>query len=172
MDIDSPQPTPRKQTPPDKNVAGLREGALAPCHVEHLIVALEAKELVRDRSARNEVLLSQLEELPSLVEARIRSLRQKVIAANDRAELAHRQVDEIVNSSIWRLLVSAYRSFSDFGARKASGRNYQLVSSDHWRDNSGITVAKASPQVAGSTDWSLRSLTPPRTISTPARSAS
>ena len=41
MDIDSPQPMPKKQTPLDKNVAGLREGALAPCHVERLLVALE-----------------------------------------------------------------------------------------------------------------------------------
>jgi hypothetical protein len=74
--------------------------------VQHLIVALdEAKELVRDLSARNEILASQLEEVAGQVEARIGFLEQKITAANDHAERAHRQVQEIVNSRIWRFLV-------------------------------------------------------------------
>jgi hypothetical protein len=106
MAIDSAQPTPRKTSPSDASVADLPEGALSLLHVQHLILALEeAEELVRDLSARNEVLISQLEEVPRLLEAQIGSLQRKIAAANDRAELAHRQVQEIVNSRIWRFLV-------------------------------------------------------------------
>jgi len=94
----------RKMSHSDESVAPPREDLTQ--QVQNLIAALdEANELVRDLSARNEVLVSQLEEVPRLLDAQIGSLQQEITVANDRAELAYRQVQEIANSRIWRFLV-------------------------------------------------------------------
>ena len=74
--------------------------------VERLIAALdEAHELIRDLSAKNEILVSQLEQLPRLHRAQIKLLQDSTNAAIERAADAQRQVQEIATSRIWRFLV-------------------------------------------------------------------
>ena len=77
-----------------------------PRDVERLIASLdEAHELIRDLGAKNEVLVSQLEQLPRLHREQIALLQESTNAAVERAADAQRQVQEIVNSRIWRALV-------------------------------------------------------------------
>ena len=74
--------------------------------VERLIASLEeADALIRDLCAKNEVLVSQLEQLPRLHREQIAKLQESTNAAIERAADAQRQVQEIVNSRIWRFLV-------------------------------------------------------------------
>ena len=74
--------------------------------VDRLIASLdEAHELIRDLCAKNEILVSQLEELPRMHRAQIESLQESTKAAIQRAADAQRQVQEMANSRIWRLLV-------------------------------------------------------------------
>ena len=74
--------------------------------VERLIAALdEAHELIRDLSAKNEILVSQLEQLPRLHRAQIKLLQDSTNEAIERAADAQRQVQEIATSRIWRFLV-------------------------------------------------------------------
>ena len=74
--------------------------------VERLIALLdEAHGLIRDLNAKNEVLVSQLEQLPRLHREQIALLQESTNAAIERAADAQRQVQEIVNSRIWRVLV-------------------------------------------------------------------
>jgi len=77
-----------------------------PPDVERLIASLdEAHELIRDLCAKNEVLVSQLEQLPRMHRAQIELLQESTNAAIQRAADAQRQVQEVVNSRIWRALV-------------------------------------------------------------------
>ena len=77
-----------------------------PPDVERLIASLdEAHELIRDLCAKNEVLVSQLEQLPRMHRAQIELLQESTNAAIQRATDAQRQVQEIVTSRIWRFLV-------------------------------------------------------------------
>ena len=77
-----------------------------PPDVERLIASLEeAHELIRDLSAKNEILVSQLEQLPRMHRAQIELLQASTNAAIERAADAQRQVQEIANSRIWKLLV-------------------------------------------------------------------
>ena len=77
-----------------------------PPDVERLIASLEeAHELIRDLSAKNEILVSQLEQLPRMHRAQIELLQASTNAAIERAAGAQRQVQEIANSRIWKLLV-------------------------------------------------------------------
>lgn len=64
----------------------------------------EAHELIRDLCAKNEVLISQLEQLPRLHREQIALLQESTNAAIQRAADAQQQVQEILNSRIWRLL--------------------------------------------------------------------
>ena len=74
--------------------------------LERLIAALdEAHESIRELCAKNEVLVSQLEQLPRLHRAQIALLQESTNAAIERAADAQRQVQEITNSRIWRSLV-------------------------------------------------------------------
>ena len=74
--------------------------------VERLIASLdEAHELSRDLCAKNEVLVSQLEQLPRMHRAQIELLQESTNAAIERAADAQRQVQEIATSRIWRFLV-------------------------------------------------------------------
>lgn len=66
----------------------------------------EAHELIRELCARNEVLVSQLEQLPRLHREQIEFLQESTNAAIERAADAQQQVQEIVNSRIWKILVS------------------------------------------------------------------
>ena len=66
----------------------------------------EAHELIRELCAKNEVLVSQLEQLPRLHREQIALLQESANAAVERARDAQRQVQEITNSRIWRSLVS------------------------------------------------------------------
>jgi hypothetical protein len=73
---------------------------------ERLIASLdEAQELIRDLCAKNEVLVSQLEQLPRMHRAQIEALQESTNAAIQRAADAQQQVQEVVNSRIWRALV-------------------------------------------------------------------
>ena len=86
---------------------------------QNLIAALnEAHERIRDLSARNEILVLQLEALPASLDAQIRSLREQVAAANDRATEAQHLAQELANSRIWRILVRLGGIFSP-AARKS-----------------------------------------------------
>ena len=77
-----------------------------PRDVERLIASLEeAHELIRDLCAKNEVLVSQLEQLPRMHRAQIELLQTSTNAAIQRAADAQRQVQEIASSRIWRFLV-------------------------------------------------------------------
>ena len=77
-----------------------------PRDVERLIASLdEAHELIRDLCAKNEVLVSQLEQLPRMHRAQIELLQESTNAAIQRAADAQRQVQEIASSRIWRFLV-------------------------------------------------------------------
>jgi hypothetical protein len=77
-----------------------------PGDVERLIDSLdEAHELIRDLCAKNEILISQLEQLPRLHREQIELLQESTNAAIERAADAQRQVQEIVTSRIWRFLV-------------------------------------------------------------------
>ena len=77
-----------------------------PGDVERLITSLdEAQELIRDLCAKNEVLVSQLEQLPRMHRAQIEALQESTNAAIQRAADAQQQVQEVVNSRIWRALV-------------------------------------------------------------------
>jgi hypothetical protein len=77
-----------------------------PRDVERLITSLEeAHELIRDLCAKNEVLVSQLEQLPRMHRAQIELLQESTNAAIQRAADAQRQVQEIASSRIWRFLV-------------------------------------------------------------------
>ena len=74
--------------------------------MDRLIASLdEAHEIIRDLCAKNEILVSQLEELPRMHRAQIESLQESTKAAVQRAADAQRQVQEMANSRIWRLLV-------------------------------------------------------------------
>jgi hypothetical protein len=74
--------------------------------VERLITSLdEAHELIRDLCTKNEILVSQLEQLPRLHREQIALLQESTNAALQRAEDAQRQVQEIATSRIWRFLV-------------------------------------------------------------------
>jgi hypothetical protein len=74
--------------------------------VERLIASLdEAQGLIRDLCAKNEVLVSQLEQLPRMHRAQIEALQESTNAAIQRAADAQQQVQEVVNSRIWRALV-------------------------------------------------------------------
>ena len=64
----------------------------------------EAHESIRDLCAKNEILVSQLEQLPRLHREQIAVLQESTNAAIERASDAQRQVQEIANSRIWRLL--------------------------------------------------------------------
>ena len=77
-----------------------------PAEVERLIASLEeAHELIRDLCAKNEVLVSQLEQLPRMHRAQIELLQESTNAAIQRAADAQQQVQEIATSRIWRFLV-------------------------------------------------------------------
>lgn len=77
-----------------------------PQDVERLIASLEeADALIRDLCAKNEILVSQLEQLPRLHREQIALLQESTNAAIERAADAQRQVQEIVNSRIWKMLV-------------------------------------------------------------------
>lgn len=77
-----------------------------PSDVERLIASLhEAHELIRDLCEKNEVLVSQLEQLPRMHREQIELLQESTNAAIERAADAQRQVQEIVTSRIWRFLV-------------------------------------------------------------------
>lgn len=77
-----------------------------PPEIERLLAALEeANELIRDLCAKNEVLVSQLEELPRMHREQIAVLQENTNAAIERAADAQRQVHEVVSSRIWQLLV-------------------------------------------------------------------
>ena len=77
-----------------------------PLDVERLVASLdEAHELIRDLCAKNEILVSQLEQLPRMHRAQIELLQESTNAAIQRAADAQRQVQEVVNSRIWRALV-------------------------------------------------------------------
>ena len=77
-----------------------------PAQVERLTASLEeARETIRDLCDKNEVLVSQLEQLPRLHREQIELLEQRVNTALQRAADTQRQVQEIVDSRIWRLLV-------------------------------------------------------------------
>ena len=65
----------------------------------------EAHELIRELCAKNEVLVSQLEQLPRLHREQIEALQESANAAIKRAADAQQQVQEIVNSRIWKILV-------------------------------------------------------------------
>ena len=79
-----------------------------PAEVDHLIASLEsAQELIRDLCAKNEVLVSQLEQLPRRHQAQIDALRESIAVATRRVDDAQQQLREILNSRIWRLLVRA-----------------------------------------------------------------
>lgn len=65
----------------------------------------EARELIRELCAKNEVLVFQLEQLPRLHREQIAQLQESTDAAIERAADAQKQVQEIVESRIWRLLV-------------------------------------------------------------------
>jgi len=74
--------------------------------VERLIATLtEAHELIRDLCTKNEILVSQLEQLPRLYREQIALLQESTNAAIERAADAQQQVQEVVNSRIWRALV-------------------------------------------------------------------
>ena len=74
--------------------------------VERLITSLdEAHELIRDLCTKNEILVSQLEQLPRMHRAQIEALQESTNAAVQRAADAQQQVQEVVNSRIWRALV-------------------------------------------------------------------
>jgi hypothetical protein len=74
--------------------------------VERLIATLtEAHELIRDLCTKNEILVSQLEQLPRLHREQLALLQERTNAAIQRAADAQQQVQEIANSRIWRFLV-------------------------------------------------------------------
>ena len=77
-----------------------------PPDADRLIASLdEAHELIRDLCAKNEILVSQLEQLPRMHRAQIELLQESANAAIQRAADAQRHVQEIANSRIWRFLV-------------------------------------------------------------------
>jgi hypothetical protein len=77
-----------------------------PSDVERLVASLdEAHELIRDLCAKNEILVSQLEQLPRMHRAQIEILQESTNAAVQRAADAQQQVREILESRIWRFLV-------------------------------------------------------------------
>ena len=77
-----------------------------PADVERLIASLEeAQESIHDLCAKNEILVSQLEQLPRLHREQIALLQESTNAAIQRAADAQQQVREILDSRIWKLLV-------------------------------------------------------------------
>lgn len=91
--------------------------------VERLIAALdEAHELIRDLSAKNEILVSQLEQLPRLHRAQIKLLQDSTNEAIERAADAQRQVQEIATSRIWRFLVRIGSIALRLSGRSASAK--------------------------------------------------
>jgi fructose-1-phosphate kinase PfkB-like protein len=67
----------------------------------------ESQRLVQDLCAKNEVLVSQLEQLPRLHRAQIERLQASTNEAIERAKDAQKQAHEMANSRIWKLLVRA-----------------------------------------------------------------
>jgi hypothetical protein len=77
-----------------------------PPDVERLIASLEeAQELIRELCVKNEILVSQLEQLPRMHREQLELLQESTNAAIERAADAQQQVQEIVNSRIWKILV-------------------------------------------------------------------